>query len=157
MAKRTVARKPTANEQPADADWDMAPDQPAAVDPMAELAKASAPPKAQDELVFTYDIPASVQRDKRAPRSIAIRELPDTDRSRILKQYGDDAGPHLIQASIVGVNGRRVNQADEEHITIWHTWPPKVQALAAKAFEDIHATTDEEDAAFLKSAQAGVI
>lgn len=104
---------------------------------------------------YEFTIPASCKKSPHDPDKIEIRELgPDdiTKVKRINSKLGDeDSADEAVKFSLWSVNGKLVDHSQEEATIYWNRFSSKVRHLCTLAWGEIHASTKEEDEAFLGS------
>lgn len=100
-----------------------------------------------------FAVPPSARVRSTDPESFVIRELTQGEIYNARKAGGADRDKRIeemAKTSITLINDHAVDyfQAD----AAWGIWSTKIRSLATQAFNRIHTTTDEEDAAFFASA-----
>lgn len=128
---------------------------------MAKKIQSAAPDITEDyeaplndgRLKQRFTIPASCRLKDSDPKTIVVHELTSgevEDSARAITSQAN-LSSELAKRSIREVDGRKVSYDVVEEM--WARWSVKITVLVKQAVNKLHATSDEEDAAFFASAE----
>lgn len=159
MTERIVAPNPNAAPQPApppgtDVSKPPAPGQ-GAIDQAPSIA-SGAPAKRSRIPKYRMTVPATVRDPARDPVVITMKELTDDEMQMVAQLAKGDEAKLIVEftkMSIHAVEDVQVRFADMEGDLYWNRWSARLRNLLVATFKKLHSTSDDEDAAFLASAE----
>jgi hypothetical protein len=121
------------------------------------LPSAAGPTPENRARLYTFKVPQACRIGPSDPEQLTIRELTSDQQieaSRLGQGNQLKAGFELAKAALYAVDGKVVNHGDFESEIYWQRFSSKVRQLASIAFANVHNTSNEEDADFLRSRQS---
>ena len=106
--------------------------------------------------ITVFQVPASARVLADDPVSFGMQELSYGDEEAAYEAAGENpkkAFELQLMRSLVEVNGRRLDKGKNEDEIHYRRWSSKCRKLAVIAFNRLHNTSEEEDAAFFASAE----